>query len=203
MRTRTLTLHDAAGNPLLSLLVRELEEAVDRPLRNLEGVQPPASNAQGVFGDGLYAVGTLSRRVSLCDLDDYATLGHAKAALENALRATASIRVDGWELPIAASRGVSSHQSQRTELHAVIELIPASAHWRYLAGGVTGTGSQTGTVLTLENLTSADVGKLVVFANGREAIITSVVSSTTASADVEQTVASQGFTIYPAATGLL
>src|SRR5690606_6882980 len=168
MRTRTLTLHDAAGDQLLSLLVRELEEAVDRPLRNLEGVQPPASNAQGSFGDGLYAVGVLSRRVSLCGLDDYATLGHAKAALENALRATASIRVDGWELPIAASRGISSHQSQRTELHAVIELIPASAHWRYLAGAASGTGSQSGIVLTLENLTSADVGKLVVFANGRE-----------------------------------
>lgn len=203
MRTRTLTLHDAAGDQLLSLLVRELEEVVDRPLRNLEGVQPPASNAQGVFGDGLYAVGTLSRRVSLCGLDDYATLGHAKAALENALRATASIRVDGWELPIAASRGVSSHQSQRTELHAVIELIPASAHWRYLAGAASGTGSQSGIVLSLEGLSSADVGKLVVFANGREAIITSVVSSTTASADVDQTVASQGFTIYPAVTGLL
>lgn len=203
MRTRTLTLHDAAGDQLLSLLVRELEEAVDRPLRNLEGVQPPASNAQGSFGDGLYAVGGLSRRVSMCDLDDYATLGHAKAALENALRATASIRVDGWELPITASRGISSHQSQRTELHAVIELIPASAHWRYLAGAASGTGSQAGIVLTLENLTSADVGKLVVFANGREAIITSVVSSTTASADVDQTVASQGFAIYPAATGLL
>lgn len=203
MRVRTLTLHDGAGNQLLSLLVRELEENSDRPLRNLEGVQPPASNAQGVFGDGLYGVGSISRRVALCNLGDYATLGHAKAALENALRATASIRVDGWSLPIAASRGVSGHQSQITELHAIIELIPASAHWRYLASGVTGTGSQAGIVLTLENLSSADVGKLVVFANGREAIITSTVGSTTASADVEQTVASQAFTIYPAATGLL
>lgn len=203
MRTRTLTLHDAADNPLLSLLVRELEETADGPLRNVEGVQPPASNAVGVFGDGLHAVGTLSRRVSLCGLDDYTTLGHAKAALESALRVTASIRVDGWELPIAASRGVSSHQSQRTELHAVIELIPASAHWRYLAGGASGTGSQSGVTLTLEGLTSADVGKLVVFANGREAIITSVVSSTTASADVEQTVASQSYALYPAVTGLL
>lgn len=203
MRTRTLTLHDSSGTQLLSLLVRELEETTDGPLRNLEGVQPPASNAQGVFGDGLVGVGALSRRVSLCDLDSFTTLGHAKSALETSLRLTASIRVDGWELPIAAARGVSAHQSQRTELHAVIELIPASAHWRYLAGVASGTGSQSGTTLTLENLTSADIGKLVVFANDREAIITAVGGATSATADVEQTVSSQGFDLYPAVTGLL
>src|SRR5690606_32491960 len=202
-RTRALTLHDSSGAQLVSLLVRELEETADGPLRNLEGVQPPASNAQGVFGDGLHTIGTLSRRVAMCNLSDYATVGHAKAALEAYLRATASIRVDGWELPITASRGISAHQSQLSELHAVIELIPSSAHWRYLAGGASGTGSQSGVTLTLEGLTSADVGKLVVFANGREAIITAVAGATSATADVEQTVASQSYTLYPAVTGLL
>lgn len=203
MRTRTLTLHDAGGTQLLGLLTRELEEAVDLPLRNLEGVQPPASNAQGVFGDGLYGVGSLTRRVALCNLGSYSTLGHAKAALENALRATRQVRVDGWALPITASRGVSSHQTMLTELQAVIELIPASAHWRYLAGAPTGTGSQAGAALTLQSLVAGDVGKLVVFANGREALITAVAGATSATADVEQTVASQSYTLYPAVTGLL
>ena len=203
MRTRTLTLHDSSGTQLLSLLVRELEETTDGPLRNVEGVQPPASNAQGAFGDGLVGIGSLSRRVSLCGLDDYTTLGHAKSELETALRLTASIRVDGWELPIASARGISAHQSRLTELHAVIELIPSSAHWRYLTGAATGTGSQSGATLTLQNLTAADVGKLVVFANDREAIVTAVASATSATADVEQTVASQSFSLYTAVTGLI
>lgn len=203
MRTRTLTLHDSSGTQLLSLLVRELEETTDGPLRNVEGVQPPASNRQGSFGDGLVGVGNLRRRVAMCDLDDYTTLGHAKSALETALRVTASVRVDGWELPIVTSRGISAHQSVRTELQAVIELIPASAHWRYLDGASTGTGSQTGTTLTLESLTSADVGKVVVFANDAEALITAVGGSTSATADIDQEVSSQSYSLYPAVTGLL
>lgn len=203
MRTRTLTLHNAGGSQLLSLLVRELEETSDGPLRNLEGVQPPASNKQAAWGDGLYGAGTLTRRVALCNIGSYATLGHAKAALEAALLATAQVRVDGWALPIAASLGISSHQTMLTELQAVIELVPASAHWRYLTGPGSGTGSQAGAALTLQGLTGADVGKLVVFANGREAIITAVASATSATADVEQTVASQSYALYQAVTGLL
>lgn len=203
MRTRTLTLHNAGGTQLLSLLVRELEETSDGPLRNLEGVQPPASNKQAAWGDGLYGAGTLRRRVALCNIGSYSTLGHAKAALEVALLSTAQIRVDGWGLPIAASLGISSHQTMLTELQAVIELVPASAHWRYLTGPGSGTGSQAGTALTLQSLVAGDVGKLVEFANGREAIITAVGGTTSATADVDQTVASQSYTLYQAVTGLL
>ena len=203
MSTRTLTLHDSGGTQLASLLIRKHEEKGEAPLRNLEGVQPPASNRQGAFGDGLVGVGVLSRRVALCDLDEYTSVGHALAFLDTNLRTTAAIRVDGWELPITASRGVSAWQELSNEIQAVIELIPASAHWRHLASVATGTGSQSGVTLTLENLTSADVGKLVVFANAREAIVTAVASATSATADVEQTVSSQSFSLYPAVTGLI
>ncbi|HSH43669.1 MAG TPA: hypothetical protein VK973_16230, partial [Arenicellales bacterium] len=203
MSTRTLTLHDSGGTQLASLLIRKHEEKGEAPLRNLEGVQPPASNRQGAFGDGLVGVGSLVRRVALCDLDDYTSVGHALAFLDTSLRATASIRVDGWELPITASRGVSTWQELNNEIQAVIELIPASAHWRHLASAATGTGSQSGVTLTLESLTSADVGKVVAFANGSEALITAVASSTSATADVEQTVASQSYSLYPAVAGLV
>lgn len=203
MRTKTLTLHDSNGDTLVSLLVQELGEVLEAPVRNLEGVQPPASNAQGVFGDGLHTIGVLSRPVSLCDMSSYGSVFAAKAALEVALRQTASVRVDGWELPIAASRGISSWRSLLTELRATIELIPASAHWRQLSTVDTGTGSQSGATLTLESLTSTDVGRLVVFADGREALITAVASATSATADVDQTVSSQGFELFTVATGLI
>lgn len=202
MKIATLTLHDGSGTQLLSLLVNERQQTSDGPLRNLEGVQPPASNKQAAWGDGLYGAGLIRRRVALC-LTSYTTTGHAKAALENALRATRQLRASGWALPIAASVGISSHQLRAGELHAVIELIPSSAHWRYLTGAGSGTGSQSGTALTLAGLVAGDVGKLVVFANGREAIITAVGSSTSATADVDQTVSSQSYSLYVAATGLL
>src|SRR5690606_3117968 len=84
--TRTLTLHDSGGTQLASLLIRRREQREEAPLRNLEGVQPPASNRQGAFGDGLVGVGALSRRVALCDLDEYTSVGHALAFLDTSLR---------------------------------------------------------------------------------------------------------------------
>jgi hypothetical protein len=132
MRTRTVTLHDAGGALLITLLARDEDPSVDSPLRNFDAVQPPGSTVQGVFGDGLHRVGVLERDFALCDVQTYESNFHAKAALEEALDAAASIRVDGWELPLAAVQGITEWQQFTLGFRARIRFIPSSAYWTYL-----------------------------------------------------------------------
>jgi hypothetical protein len=129
VRTRTVTLHNSGGAQILSLIVRDNDASVDAPTRNYDAVQPPGSTAQGVFGDGIHRVGILERDFALCNGETYADTFTAKAALDAALEATASIRVDGWELSIAAVQGAPEWVHQRAGLQARIRFIPSSAYW--------------------------------------------------------------------------
>lgn len=133
----TVTLHDSGGTELIELVARESDGSSGAPTRNLEGVQPPGSDVQGVFGDGRYQAGVLERDFALCDVDSYASTYHAKAALEAALESAASIRVDGWELPLAGVAGIPEWVHLRTGFKARIRFIPASAHWTLLSDGTT------------------------------------------------------------------
>lgn len=197
------TLRDASGNTLVTVLVRSWEATENHSVRNLEGVQPPASNRQGVFGSGIHQAGAWERDVALCNVSGYATLGHAMSALETAIGRTRAIRFDGWELPVAAGVGIVERQLLLVGFRARVQLIPASPHWRYLSGTKAGTGSQSGLVITGSGFVATDVGRLLVFASGAEALITGYTSATEVSTDTEQTVSSQAFTVYDAATGLL
>lgn len=200
---KTATLHDATGTELLEVLVRPREGSENHALRNLEGVQPPGLNRQGAFGSGIYQAGAWERLMAVCDTSSYSTLQHAMGALDEAVRLTKAVRFEGWELPIAAGVGVMSKRHLASGFRAVTRLIPASPHWRYLTDSKSGTGSQTGSTITGESLAATDVGRLLVFANGAEALITTYASATEVGTDTEQTIASQAYTIYDAATGLL
>lgn len=202
-REELATLRDAAGAELLEVLVRPYEGTENHALRNLEGVQPPGSNRMGAFGSGIHQVSEWERDVAMCDVDAYATLGHAMSALETAIGLTRAVRYDGWELPIAAGRGIEERQLLLRGFRARVRLIPASPHWRYLTGTKAGTGSQTGLTVTGSGFAATDVGRLIVFASGAEALITSFISATTVTTDTDQTVTSQAYAVHDAATGLL
>ena len=133
MSVTTVTLHDSGGTLLLTLLALNSQGAIDAPTRNFDAVQPPGSETQGAFGDGTYQAGVLEREFALCNIGTYPTVGHAKRALDVALESTASIRTDGWELPIAAAQGARDWLRTNTELRAVIRLIPSSPFWTLIA----------------------------------------------------------------------
>src|SRR5690606_36530919 len=117
-------------------------------IRNVEGVQPPGLNRQGVFGSGIYQAGTWERIMAVCDTSSYASLQHAMGALDEAVRLCKAVRFEGWELPIAEGVGVVEKRHLSSGFRALTRLIPASPHWRCLTGTDTGTGSQTGLVIT-------------------------------------------------------
>lgn len=197
------SLRDATGSELLAVLVRSFDATENNPVRNLEGVQPPGSNRQAAFGSGIHQAGGWERDVAVCNVSSYPTLLHAMAALERAVALTRAVRYEGWELPIAAGVGITERQLLLVGFRARIKLIPASPHWRYLTGTKTGTGSQSGFTVTGSGFAGTDVGRVLVFANGNEALITGYTSSSVVTTDTEQTVASQAYTVYDAATGLL
>ena len=206
MILRAVTLHDTDGTTLLTLQARDNDVNAETPLRNTEGVQPPASNIQGAFGDGLHKVGVLERDFALCNTSGYDSIYHAKAALDTALSLTASIRVSGWELPIASVQGVTEWQHLLVGLRARVRFIPRSAFWRYLTGADTGQAGQLGYEVGIGtgiSLDSSDVGRLFVWANGAEARVESTVGYATAFVDVSQTVGLQSVTLYTVAAGLL
>lgn len=197
------TLHAADGAELLEVAVRPRDGSDNAALRNLEGVQPPGSNKQGAFGSGIYQAGSWERMMAVCDVDSYATIQHAMAALDLAVRQCKAIRFNGWELPIEEGVGIVERAYLAHGFRALVRLIPASPHWRYLTGTKTGTGSQTGLVITGENFASTDVGRLLVFDGGQEALITAYVSATEVHTDTVQEVASDVYTVYDAVTGIL
>ena len=133
MSVTTVTLHNSGGTLLLTLLALDSQGAAGAPTRNFDAVQPPGGEVQGAFGDGLYQAGVLEREFALCNIGTYPTVGHAKRALDVALESTASIRTDGWELPIAAAQGASEWLHTGTELRAVIRFIPSSPFWTLIA----------------------------------------------------------------------
>lgn len=197
-------LHDAGGTKLLDVLVRPRASSDNAALRNIEGVQPPGLNRQGAFGSGIYQSGTWERMVAVCDVSSYTTRQHAMAALDRAVRLCKSVRFDGWQLPIAEGVGLVERAYLASGgFRSLVRLVPASPHWRYLTGTKAGTGSQAGFTITASGFATSDVGRLLVFASGEEAFITSFTSSTEVGTDVEQTVASSSYTVFDAATGLL
>jgi hypothetical protein len=133
MITRTVTLIDADGFTLLSLIVRD-SDGNTNPLRNLEGVQPPGSEIQGVFGDGILQAGTLEREFATCSVGVSPVAD--KNALDTALFSTTAIRVDGYELPLAGPPQVMEWSRMRIGIKARIRFIPASAEWTQVADGV-------------------------------------------------------------------
>ena len=211
MILRAVTLHDTGGTTLLTLQARDNDTNAETPTRNTEGVQPPASNIQGAFGDGLHKVGVLERDFALCNVSGYDSIYHAKAALDTALSQTASIRVSGWELPIASVQGVTEWQHLLVGLRARVRFVPRSAFWRYLTGTVTGEGTQEGVLIDAlflsEVFTSAFVGRVLVFDTGAEALITEFVNTLRVRTDVNQTVGAfptgVPFSVHEAAVGLL
>ena len=207
---RTVTLHDGAGATLLTLQARDNDPSADTPTRNFDPVQPPGTRLQGTFGSGIHQAGVIERDFALCDVSSYDSIWHAKRALDRSLLVTASVRVDGWELPIASADAIE-FQHLLTGLRARVRFTPASAHWRYLTSPKEGTASQTGTLVTRSagaEFAATDRGDLIVFADGTEALILEVVTDGESSGqavevDASQTVSSQAFTLYRAATGLL
>ena len=137
--SRTVTLHNTSGTLLITLLTLDRIPSANTPVRNYDPVQPPGSTVQGVFGDGIYQVGVLERDFALCDVSSYSSVFHAKAALDTALETTASVRVDGWALPIAAAVGVSEFAHMLTGFRARIRFIPSSASWTLISDGTTTT----------------------------------------------------------------
>jgi len=139
MSTRTVTLHDSGGVLLVTLLVRDADPATESPLRNYDGVQPPGSTEQGLFGDGIHKVGILERDFAMCNTDDYDSVFHAKAALDEALDSAASIRLNSaWELELAGVAGITEWQPQRANgLRARIRFIPSTAYWVSLTDSAT------------------------------------------------------------------
>lgn len=197
------SLRAADGTELLEILVRPRVSSDNAALRNLEGVQPPGSNRQGVFGSGIYQAGVWERMMAVCDGDSYASVQHAMGALDNAVRLCRAVRFEGWELPVAAGVGIVERAYLARGFRALARLIPASPHWRYLSGTKSGTGSQSGFTITGAGFANTDVGRLLVFASGQEALITSYVSGTEVRTDTVQAASSQAYTVYDAATGLL
>lgn len=136
--SRTVTLHNSGGTLLLTLITLDRIPSTNTPTRNYDAVQPPGSEVQGVFGDGIYQAGVLERDFALCDVSSYASIFHAKAALDTALETTAELRVDGWSLPIAAAVGVTEFAHQLVGFRARIRFIPSASVWTN--GGNTARG---------------------------------------------------------------
>jgi len=200
---KTLELLDASMASIFTLSVRDIDPVDGAPMRNIEGVQPPGHPLQGAFGSGLHQAGELKRYAAMCSIAGYADVYAAKAALERALLRSAALQVDNWRLPIAGYAGIDEWALVLGGFKANLNLIPASPFWRYLVSPKTDTGSQVGTTITGTGFASGDVGRLVVWADGSEALITGYSSATTVTADVDQIVLSQAFTVYAAVTGLL
>jgi len=196
-------LYDGSATKLLDVVVRPRANSGNAALRNVEGVQPPGTNRQGAFGSGIYQAGVWERAMAVCDVGSYATRQHAMAALDRAVRLCKSIRFDGWELPIVEGVGLVERAYLSSGFRALVRLIPASPHWRYLTGSKAGTGSQSGFAITGAGFATSDVGRLLVFASGEEALITSYTSASAVGTDVDQTVATGAYTVFDAATGLL
>ena len=204
---RTVTLHTtfAVTPTTFTIQARDNNPSADTPTRNVEGVQPPGARLQGTFGSGIHRAGVIERDFAVCDVGSYDSIWHAKRALDRFLLITTSVRVDGWELPIASADAIG-FQHLLAGLRARLRFIPASAHWRYLTSPKTGTASQSGALVLRsagDEFFASDRGDLIVFANGREALILKVVTAGQAEVDVSQSVSSQAFTLYRAATGLL
>lgn len=199
----TVSLYDAAPTKLLDLIVRENTQPDNAPIRNVEGAQPKGSNRQGAFGDGLHEAGAFKRMIAMCNVDSYTSVYHARAALEVALEATASVRFEGWSLPILRAVGIIEWQLVTSGFRAKINLIPSSAYWRYLTGPKSGTASQAAQVITGSGFAVTDVGRVMVWSGGSEALITSYTSATVLGSDINQTVASGSFSMYDAMTGLV
>lgn len=197
------SLRASGGSELLEVLVRPRANSSNAGLRNVEGVQPPLSNRQGAFGSGIRQAGSWERMMALCNMTSYATTQHAMAKLDEAVRLCRAVRFDGWELPIVEGVGIVERAYLSSGFRALVRLIPASPHWRYLTGTKTATGSQAGLTITGTGFAATDVGRVLVFANGAEAFITAYTSATSLTTDTEQTVASQTYVVYDAATGLL
>ena len=203
MILRPVTLHNAAGDTLITLQSRDNDIAEDTPTRNYDPVQPPASNIQGVFGSPLHRIGVLERDFALCDMTGYTSVFHAKGAIERALINATSIRMSGWELPLAGPIGITEWQHLLYGLRVRLRLVPRSAHWRYLTGSKSGSGSQSGAVVTGSGFESTDVGRVLVWVNGLEGQIIYFNSASSVEVDVSQEVPTTAYTIYDAATGLL
>ena len=141
MRTRTVTLHSTGGTLLMTLIVRDNDASEDLPLRNYDAVQPPGATVQGAWGDGTLRAGVLERDFALCGTSSYTSVWHAKHELDEYLQNTASIRVEGWELELAAVPGVVRFQHQVSGFMARIRFIPKAAAWRLMTDhAVTATG---------------------------------------------------------------
>lgn len=134
MITREVTFHD--GSMLLAtLIVRDSDENTV-PLPNVEGVQPPGSEVQGVFGDGILQAGVIERDFATCETE-HTTPAATKAWLDNALATTSSVRVDGYELVLAAPPFITEWSRMRTGIRARVRFIPAGARWTLVSDGVT------------------------------------------------------------------
>ena len=202
MKLRPVTLN-AGSTILLTLQSADNDIAEDTPIRNLDAVQPPGSNLQGVFGSPLHRIGVLERDFALCDMTGYTSVFHAKGAIERALINATSIRVSGWELPLAGPIGITEWQHLLYGLRVRLRLVPKSAHWRYLTGSKSGSGSQSGAIVTGSGFESTDVGRVLVWGNGLEGQIIFFNSATSVEVDVSQAVATTAYTVFDAATGLL
>lgn len=215
MSFKTVTINDAAEAVILTLQARTSDIAENSPSRNFDAVQPPGSNVQGAFGSGLYQAGVLEREFALCGVDEYTTLGHAKAAVDTALLAAYTIRVDGWALRVLAASGAVDYAPTRGGIRVRLRFIPRSPHWKYLTGGRAGSMSQSGTTITREAspgpaFEADDVGRVITWYDtatfsftGREALITSVTSANVAETDIVQDVPLGSTFRNLAATGLL
>lgn len=135
--SRTVTLHNSGGTLLATLITLDRIPSENTPTRNLDPVQPPGSTIQAAFGDGIYRVGVLERDFAMCDISAYASVFHAKAALDTALETTAEIRVDGWSLLIAAAAGVVEWSHLLVGFRARIRFIPAAAEWTLISSPTT------------------------------------------------------------------
>lgn len=201
MRTREVTLNQG-GTVLMTLLTRDDFASVDAPVRNFEGVQPPGSSLQAAFGTPEHRAGVLERDFAICGIDTYTTPFHALSVLHAALIRALSVRTSGWELPLAGPIGITEVVHQLAGLQVRLRLIPRSAFWRYLTGTKDGSGSQSGVIVTGTGFESTDVGRLLVWGDGREAQIIFFDSSTSVEVDVPWD-ATGSYTVYDAATGLL
>lgn len=200
---KTLSLLRADLTTAFTVVVRDADAVTGAPLRNVEGVQPPGQTRQGAFGSGLHQAGELKRFAAMCSIVGYADVLHAKAALESALLQVAWLGLEQWRLPIAEYAGIDEWGLVLGGFKANLNLIPASPFWRSTNSPKTDSGSQTGHNITGTAFASTDVGRLIVFADGSEALITGYTSAASVTSDSDQIVLTQPLNVHVAATGLL
>lgn len=200
---KTLSLLRADLTTAFTLVVRDADAVTGAPLRNVEGVQPPGQTRQGAFGSGLHQAGELKRVAAMCSTVGYADVLDAKAALESALLQVAWLEVDHWRLPIAAHAGIDEWSLVLGGFKANLNLIPASPFWRSTLSPKVDTGGQIGHAITGTTFAATDVGRLIVFANGAEALITGFTSASSVTSDSDQVVLTQALAVHAAVTGLL